>query len=507
MSRDWWPKSRYWWEAIKRPPWIKALFSLALLVGFLLWPVSYPIVEPEVHPESSQILPLSIEHPIKSVVPVPDHPIVEVIFISNDTPRAPVDTILVFEAHLMGSDQQRLASYTLNTTFKEVYDSASQTIAFPIENIPATTSANLEITLSAPRLSRRHAIAVRPQQTAPTTAAIIMKARRPLSATAWRYIMDMDREGEDIYYSWQAGATVLRGDNPYTCILQQVCPDKPPIYLPLFYQLSALSQKAGLKDYVPWIHFWKVIFILAAAGIAAVVWSRIQRRDQTLLATAAALFILFNRWTLYVLHVGQTDLLALLFLVVAVVLFSRRPKTALILLGISLAIKQVAIFLIPLFLIAAWYSAAGPAKQRLKRVGLAAVFVAFVPLLSALPFIIDNAPALAAGLSISAKRTVSDFGVAPLGWILTLSGRENTYLTLGLLLVLYAAALKTRMSLVTGSLLTFFLYVAFYSVNFHQYFVWLVPFVPLAASESASYLKELRHRRSLDKRMIKTSPT
>lgn len=471
-------------------PWSKALFSIVIIAGFLVWPVSYPIVEQELHPEVTQTIPLSSENPIKIIMPAPGRPVVEIIFIAGENIRVPSDTTLVLDVALRGADQQLVTSYTTNKTFRAAFQPAGRMLVFKVNSIPVQASADLHITLSAPNLKKENALPVRSEQNVITTAATTLKAREPLSHSVGRYIFDLKTEGEDIYYAWLASASVLQGKNLYECILKESCPEKPPIYLPLFYQLSAISQQAGFHTYESWIVLWKIIFILSTIGIAGVVWSIMQFRNQFLLATVAVLFILFNRWTLYVLRVGQTDLLALLCLVLAVVSFKRWPKTACILLGISLAIKQVAIFIIPLVLIMTWQTATGNVRQRLFKVGLAILLIAAVPLLSSLPFMISNPAALPAGLSISTIRGVSDFGATPLGWVLTLSGRENTYLTIGLMVVVYASAMTMRMSLVMGTLFIFTIYLAFYSVNFHQYFVWFVPFVPLAVSESSSWLKQ-----------------
>src|SRR5262245_46803293 len=67
----------------------------------------------------------------------------------------------------------------------------------------------------------------------------------------------LDTVGSDTYYSWIEGRRILRGQNPYERILHGNMEEnqKYSTYFPLFYELSALVQTAGIRQYYPWISF------------------------------------------------------------------------------------------------------------------------------------------------------------------------------------------------------------------------------------------------------------
>jgi len=128
-------------------------------------------------------------------------------------------------------------------------------------------------------------------------------------------VAPQDMEGQDVYYSWVEGKRILSGENPYARVLSGDMAEnqKYATYFPAFYWLSALSQRLGLRDFPAWMAFWRVIFLGFDIGVAALIFVALDRYRSTLIGILAALFWLFNRWTLDLLSIADLDFLPLFF--------------------------------------------------------------------------------------------------------------------------------------------------------------------------------------------------
>ena len=233
----------------------------------------------------------------------------------------------------------------------------------------------------------------------------------------WR----LPTRGEDVYYGWVEGQRLQKGENPYARVLTGNLRDndKYATYFPVFYYGSYLTIVAGLDTYEEWIAFWRVIFLLANLGIAGVLFYLPFRRKIWPLALFGPAFWLFNRWTLHVTRIAQIDFLAILPLIISVALFPRRRILALLLLGLSIGIKQIGIFLVPLYLIWIWRETA---QGKLKATLIAGALIASIPVLTSLPFLIWNPEALVISVVFDALRNPADhFNVASfdamIGWV------------------------------------------------------------------------------------------
>jgi uncharacterized membrane protein len=160
----------------------------------------------------------------------------------------------------------------------------------------------------------------------------------------------------DIKAIFQESQRILLGENPYVRTLSGNMRDndKYPTLLPLFYLFGSLTQLLGLRSFEDWVLVWRIIFAVSHLGIAVVVFRRFVTQNLVLLGLVGFWVCLLNRWALAVLSLTLTDPLALLALLLSIVLLNRRRVLALLLFGISLAIKQVGIFLFPLYLIWLW---------------------------------------------------------------------------------------------------------------------------------------------------------
>jgi hypothetical protein len=292
-------------------------------------------------------------------------------------------------------------------------------------------------------------------------------------------LWDRDTKGEDVYYNWVEGSRLLNGEDPYARILAGNMRenDKYATYFPGFYGLSALTQAAGLRDYDAWIAFWRVIFLVFDLAIAAALYLLIYPRGHLLAACFAAAFWLFGRWTLHVTEIAHIDFIPIFLMVASLGLIRKHRWTALLLFSLSLGLKQIAIFLVPLFLVWTWQSAR---HDKLKQTLLAGLVIASIPILISLPFLAWHADGFVKSLAFSATRNpVDHFSVSSLdgqmGWV----GAPARLPMLIMLLAVYALAWRRKVGMYIASLFAMSTFVDFNAVLFRQYFAWIVPLIPL----------------------------
>ena len=291
----------------------------------------------------------------------------------------------------------------------------------------------------------------------------------------------------DIKAIFQESTRILAGEDPYVRTLSgnMLDNDKYPTLLPLFYLLGSLTQLLGLRHFGQWVIPWRIIFAVCHLGIAAIVFSRFSRQKLALLGIVVFWFCLLNRWALAVLSLTLTDPLALVALVGSVVLFDRRRVLALLLFGFSLAIKQVGIFVLPLYLIWVWQSSSQEsAKGDLIK---ATLIILSIPVLISLPFLIWHPEGFIQSILFSATRK-------PLGELLSIdaqfreisplkhlmTGVTAKVFTLFLFGLTYVATWKYRLDRYTGSVIIFLIFTGFNSVYFPQYTYWVFPFLFLS---------------------------
>jgi hypothetical protein len=328
--------------------------------------------------------------------------------------------------------------------------------------------------------------------------------------------------GSDIYYSYVEGGRIAAGQDPYTRILagNMRDNDKYATYFPLFYLLSALTQRLGLEEYGAWIGFWRIVFLLCNVGAACVLYWMLYRRRARWLALAAVLFWFFSRWNLQSSRAGTNDFVAIFCLLLSLALLERSSRhgplgghwPAYLLFGLSLGLKQIGAFLAPLYLIYAWQAAAPgsapaetPGKQiaslaapigehgrpaawlgpQVRALILAALTIGSVPMLTSLPFLLTDAGGFVRSIAFSVTRGAATPIDAPsLDSLLGISGPLARLPMLCLLIVAYLAFWRREFGLYRAGLLVIAVFLDFNSVLFLQYFCWLVPFVPLAAVDT-----------------------
>jgi len=298
----------------------------------------------------------------------------------------------------------------------------------------------------------------------------------------------LDTVGSDTYYSWVEGRRILDGQNPYERILHGDMDEnkKYSTYFPLFYELSAFVQKLGIRPYQSWIDFWRYFFMAGNIATGLALCAIIYSKRTWSLALLALPFWYFNRWTLHSSATVALDFIPIFLLILSLGLFEIHRKASFILFGFSLAIKQIAIFLAPLYLI--WeYRQTRSWKSTL----LAGVWIAIVPLLTSLPFLFWNAEGFIKSVAFSATRTaLNHFGAESIDVIFNVSGLMARIPFLIMLFGAYFVSWQKSVGRYGAAMLVMGIFLAFNSVLFTHYPTWLMPLLPLAAGEWVNSIQE-----------------
>lgn len=300
----------------------------------------------------------------------------------------------------------------------------------------------------------------------------------------------------DIKYVFTEGQRVVSGENPYSRILSgdMAKNHKYPTYLPGFYELAALTQLLGLRDFESWVSAWRLIFLIFNIGIFFILFFALDPKHYPWLALGAAGFWLLNRWTLEVTLIAQIEFLAIFFLVISLIKFRNTPNLAAYYLGISLALKEIAVFIVPLYLILTWTAASSRnSPNRIRQLLAMAIRIALIPAIVSLPFLLWNPEGFVKSIIFSFTRNPShDFDVPSagevLGFHLPIShfGLNRELLRLPMLVLLglsYIATLRREIGLHLSALLVIAIFVDFNPVLTGQYTAWIVPLIPLVARD------------------------
>lgn len=317
----------------------------------------------------------------------------------------------------------------------------------------------------------------------------------------WEAPADFLQE-EDIYYIWLEGKRIVSGENPYARVLASNMRDndKFATYFPLAYLFSALVQKLGFLEFRDWLYLWRPVSFAFHMGIVALTLRYFQQRGLWILGFVAATILLLGRWSLNIVRVHHIEFAAIFFLVFSLVLLKKKTKLSLLMFSISLGIKQIAIFLLPLYLMYLWKNK--NEGKRVKHLLFGLLIISSVPLLTSLPFIIWNAEGFFKSILFSATRSESShieaapsIDVVFSEEFLWLTGLKAKALMLFLIGMVYLSFLKEKAGMFVSSAMTMMVFVYFNSVLFLQYFLWplcLIPFalvelMPLSLQRNVSY--------------------
>jgi hypothetical protein len=283
---------------------------------------------------------------------------------------------------------------------------------------------------------------------------------------------------EDIYFIYLEGERILDLESPYSRTLEAGMRTnrKLATYFPGMYYFGALMQKFGLSDFGDWLRAWRWILFFTLVQGACLLFFFLKDRVGWIFAYALIGIWLFNRWTLHNFSIAHVDIPAVFFLVLSLMLLKKHFKWALVCVGVSLAIKQIAIFLVPLFLIWAWHR-----RKSIRDFLENVIWLALLPVILSLPFLLSQPLAFLRSVLFSATRSAeSHFSARSLDWILGWTGMPAKIPMLLLMLLIYFVAWKKASPPpAVFCFLVLLLFVNFNSVLFTQYMVWPIALVPL----------------------------
>jgi uncharacterized membrane protein len=317
-----------------------------------------------------------------------------------------------------------------------------------------------------------------------TVAVLLFVARR-----VYYSLPESNLEGQDIYYSYVEGKRLTEGKNPYARILDGNMREnqKYATYFPVFYELSYLSQKMGLRSLEKWMGFWKPIFLAFGLGIGFLIYAALAQRNMEWLGVFGAGFWLFGRWTLKIVEMQTFDFIPIFFSLLAVIIFPRKKWLALFLFSLALGFKQIGIFLAPLFLVWIWQQAE---KNRIRQTLLAGIVIASVPLLSSLPFLVWNWEGFVKSVLFSATRLASNqFGVPSIDALFGLEGLTARIFMLGLLAAIYLLAFTKPKNRFLITFIVMAVFIDYNSVLYSQYPAWAAPIIPLLFLDGKDHLQ------------------
>ena len=288
-----------------------------------------------------------------------------------------------------------------------------------------------------------------------------------------------DMVGQDIYYSFVEGQRLQEGQNPYSRILtgDMLQNHKYATYFPVFYELSSISEALGLRVFRDWMAFWRIVFMFFELATALLLQVAFARRRLEWVGVLAVGFWLFNRWSLLVVQTENMDFIPIFFLLLSLELFPRRKGLSLFAFGVSLGFKQIAIFLLPLYLIWIYRSSA---REWVKSMASGLVLVGSVPFVAALPFLFWDAKGFVKSVLFSVTR-VSDSLLSTkaidslLGW----TGPMARIVMFAFLLLAYLVVWRGHGEKYVACLIVMLVFIAFNTSLFGQYQLWSFALAPL----------------------------
>jgi len=295
-----------------------------------------------------------------------------------------------------------------------------------------------------------------------------------------------DGEHHDVWYFFRDSKLLYKGINPYS--LWRTNPEANPLdFFPLFALIGLVPMFLGYTTYSSWVSVMRVLYLAAELGIGAIIFRFSTTKKRPLLGLLGVSIWFFNLTTIKVWEILQTDSIVIFLALLGVYYLEKRPILANILLGCSVSIKQISVFLIPLFIIKQMKLIPIieiTKKTQIKELIKTLFFILLVPFIISLPFLFLDYESLIKGLLFEAVRTASSHQIGKhseiLRYIADLFNIPAIITRIPMLLAflgLYIFYYKQEIDKYLFASLTFGIYLYFNSVVYKQYFVWPIPFI------------------------------
>ncbi len=286
-------------------------------------------------------------------------------------------------------------------------------------------------------------------------------------------------KSSDIASIWNAGHDLCKGRSPYARMKKEGKNGKPvvraPIYLPGAYILICAVEKLGYNTHKKWQKVWEPALVVLHIAIGVMLFILLFEKGHPALAFFVILFWLFSRFSIQTLVTRQTNTLALFPLLLSLAFINTRRTASLLLFGFSLVLKQVAVFLAPLYLVWCWNDRKSWSDFR-----RSVFLILIIPFAATLPFIIRDYESFFMAIFYPTMH------LAPGGYagypaaVRSIHPALPTILMLVSMALVYLAALRRRLPEVTAALLVMMCFIAFNNIIFSQYFLWFFALVPIA---------------------------
>lgn len=292
----------------------------------------------------------------------------------------------------------------------------------------------------------------------------------------------------DIFYIWSDGHSIAHGINPYSKIdgSDMLKNKKYATYLPGFFLIVSAYVSLGYDSFDQWLEVWKPASLLIHFAVGVLLFFAILPRGGFFLSVFGAQFWLLSRWSVGVMNSGQIDSLAILLLLGSLLMIENYNKTALMLFGASLAVKQIGVFVLPVYLL---YNSdlSRPLLWNIRNSARNLLWIALVPLLLCLPFIIWDAKGLFLSLIFSATRSPGGHLKVPsIDELLGFVGLTAKVPMILMMALIYLSFMQKKIGVFLSCLALYLSFISFNSVLFKQYMPWFCAFLGLAMTEYQS---------------------
>ncbi len=171
------------------------------------------------------------------------------------------------------------------------------------------------------------------------------------------YSLDKESEyyyGEnDIYFEYQAAKQLQKGNNPYNRILEgnMIENDKSATQLPLYFYTLAYIRQISDNEFGEFLDNYRIVIFLAHILGGFLIYLFFRKINKRFFGLCAALFYMFNVWSLNSFLNLKQDMpaIALLLLSLYFLKNSKYRWLSYIFYGLSLGIKHIGIFIAPLY--------------------------------------------------------------------------------------------------------------------------------------------------------------